>query len=384
LALRVTDAGLLVGSDGEWIGGKRVYRHGLLELPSRGGGDTIDPTVTVAEPFGGQLVDNTVYFRGAANDDKGLADVLLSVQNRDTGQFMQFGGVFNDDGWQLHRTFVPDAYSKSSDWLWTATLPDGNYRITARADDLAGNRGPFERVDFRVGDTSDTEDPNATLQVPSNNQVFADGNVTFSGAASDDVSVAEVNLIVRDLSNNHYLQDNGTFAAAWNKFPADLANPGATFTQWSWSGNLPDGDYKMNVQAKDGAGNADPTKPSARFSVGQGDTDPPNGTLKVPSNKQVFTTNQVEFSGAASDNIGVKAVSLIIKDRVTKQYMRPNGSFGASWNSIPATLENPGAGFTRWTWSGSIPDGDYRVTVQVKDAAKNKDPDKATARFFVE
>ena len=260
----------------------------------------------------------------------------------------------------------------------------GRYRITARADDLAGNRGPFERVDFRVGDTNDTEDPNGTLQVPAHNQNFPDGNVTFSGAASDDVSVAEVNLIVRDLSNNHYLQDNGTFAAAWNKFPADLDDPGATFTKWSWSGNLPDGDYKMNVQAKDGAGNADPTKPNAKFSVGVGDTEPPNGTLKVPSNNQVFTVNQVEFSGAASDNVGVRAVSLIIKDRVTKEYMRPNGSFGSSWKSIPATLENPGAGFTRWTWTGSIPDGDYRVTVQVKDLAKNKDPDKATARFTIE
>jgi len=267
LALRVTDAGLLVGSDGEWVGGRQVYRHALLELPETASGDTTDPTTTISAPLDGQLVDTTVSMQGTAADNIGIADVLVTIQDRDTLQFMQLDGTFNDDGWQLHRTFVPDAYSTSSGWLWTADLPDGTYRLTARTDDLAGNRGPSVRIDFMVGDTADVEDPDGTLTTPTEGQVFTDGNVDFDGAATDDVSVDQVNLIIRNLNTNQYMQPDGSFASSWNKVPATLTNPGATSTAWNWSGTLPDGEFRVLVQVKDGAGNKDGDKARANFTV---------------------------------------------------------------------------------------------------------------------
>ena len=383
LALRVTDAGLLVGTDGEWVGGRQVYRHALLELPEVPSTDTTDPSTTISSPLDGQLVDNTVALGGTAVDDVGVADVLVTIQDRDTLQFMQLDGSFNDDGWQLHRAFVPDAYSAASDWLWTADLPDGTYRLSARTDDLAGNRGPSVRIDFIVGDTADVEDPDGMLDTPSEGQVFSNGNVTFDGTATDDVSVAEVNLIIRNLDTNQYLQPDGSFGS-WNKVAADLTNPNTPATDWDWSGTLPDGTYRLNLQVTDGLGNKDPDKATADFTVGTPvvDLEDPDGMLDTPSEGQVFSNGNVTFDGTATDDVSVAEVNLIIRNLDTNQYLQPDGSFG-SWNKVAADLTNPNTPVTDWDWSGTLPDGTYRLNLQVRDGADNQDPVKATADFTV-
>ena len=97
----------------------------------------------------------------------------------------------------------------------------------------------------------------------------------------------------------------------------------------------------------------------------------------------MFSTRNVAFDGAAVDNVSVAEVNLIIKDRDSGLFLQPDGSFAASWNKVPATLGNPGNFFTTWTWNGTLPNGNYRVNVQVKDAAGNKDPTKAVANFVI-
>jgi hypothetical protein len=265
LALRVTNAGLLVGSDGVRMGGTQVYRHGLFELPDAPSSDTIDPTTTITVPSDGQAVDSPVAFAGAAADNEAIEEVLVSIQDRDTLQFLQLDGTFTDDGWQLHRVFVPGAYSASSEWLWTADLPDGTYRLTARTDDLAGNRGPSVRADFTVGG-GDTTAPDGVIDTPANGQTFPNGNVTFDGSATDNVSVDQVNLIIKNLDNGQYLQPNGTLGS-WTKLPAALTAPGAAATDWTWSGTIPNGNWRLNLQVKDAAGIKDPDQALADFTI---------------------------------------------------------------------------------------------------------------------
>jgi hypothetical protein len=268
LDLRVTDAGLLAGSDGEWFGGRQTYRHALFELPAGAPPvDNADPIATVGAPSAGATLNSPVAFSGTATDDAGVVDVLVSLRNMGTMQFLQLDGTFNDDGFQLHRTFVPGSGDTATPWQWTADLPDGNYRFTARAEDVAGKRGAVVTRNFSVGTVVDTQDPNGTITAPTGGQTLTSNTVNSTGTATDDVSVAAVSLIVRNRDTKEYLQGNGTFAAGWAKVPANLSAPGAPTTDWSWTGNLPDGRYKITLQVVDAAGKKDPTTAKRNFVV---------------------------------------------------------------------------------------------------------------------
>jgi hypothetical protein len=162
---------------------------------------------------------------------------------------------------------VPGSGDTSTSWQWTADLPNGNYRLTARAEDVAGKRGAVVTRDFNVGTVADTQDPNGSITTPTAGQTLTSNTVNSTGTATDDVSVADVSLIVKNRDTKEFLQGNGTFAAAWAKVPANLSAPGAPTTNWSWTGNLPDGRYKITLQVVDGAGKKDPTTAQRNFVV---------------------------------------------------------------------------------------------------------------------
>jgi hypothetical protein len=184
-----------------------------------------------------------------------------------TMQYLQLDGTFSNDGFVLHNTFVPGSGDTSTSWQWTADLPNGNYRLTARAEDVAGKRGAVVTRDFNVGTVADTQDPNGSITTPTAGQTLTSNTVNSTGTATDDVSVADVSLIVKNRDTKEFLQGNGTFAAAWAKVPANLSAPGAPTTNWSWTGNLPDGRYKITLQVVDGAGKKDPTTAQRNFVV---------------------------------------------------------------------------------------------------------------------
>jgi hypothetical protein len=267
LDLEAVEAGLLAGSDGEWFGGRRTYRHALFPLAFTPPSDNADPTANVAAPAAGASVESPVTFSGNAGDDNGVVDVLVSLRNQDTGQYLQLNGAFNNNGFVLHSAFVPGWRDPATSWSWSADVPNSSYRLTVRARDVAGKTSSVVRRDFTVGTVVDTEDPDGTIATPTGGQTLTSNPVSSTGAATDDVSVAQVNLVIKDRDTQLFLQPNGTFAAAWAKVPATLANPGAPSTDWSWSGNLPNGRYKITVQVIDGVGKKDPSTAQRNFVV---------------------------------------------------------------------------------------------------------------------
>jgi trimeric autotransporter adhesin len=206
LDLKVTEAGLLAGSDGEWFGGRQTYRHALFELPAGPPpADNANPVATVGAPSAGATLDSPVAFSGTATDDAGVVDVLVSLRNMGTMQYQQLDGTFNNDGFVLHNTFVPGSGDTSTSWQWTADLPNGNYRLTARAEDVAGKRGAVVTRDFNVGTVADTQDPNGTITTPTAGQTLTSNTVNSTGTATDDISVSEVSLIVKNRDTKEFL-----------------------------------------------------------------------------------------------------------------------------------------------------------------------------------
>jgi len=108
----------------------------------------------------------------------------------------------------------------------------------------------------------------------------------------------------------------------------------------------------------------------------------PDGRVAVPTQDQVFPAANVTFSGTATDDVGVAAVHVAVRNRQTLQWLRLDGSWGAQqwWAS---TLSAPRARWTRWTFSTTLPDGNYAVTVRARDTSGKVDQTRPWVRFSV-
>ncbi len=92
----------------------------------------------------------------------------------------------------------------------------------------------------------------------------------------------------------------------------------------------------------------------------------------------------VPLRGGASDDTGVATVLLAVQDTVSKEWLRPDGSFGASYRTVTAVLAAPGATSTTWAFTFQPPLArTYAVTAIARDAAGNQDPTKPRSTFTV-
>lgn len=112
------------------------------------------------------------------------------------------------------------------------------------------------------------------------------------------------------------------------------------------------------------------------------DAVPPDGTVTVPSQDQELTTSPVVLRGQATDDLGVGAVHVSIKDRATGLWLRPNGTFGA-FARVAAILGSPGASTTQWSFSFTPPPGLYALSLRATDTSGNVDPTMPWVRFEV-
>src|SRR5207253_10188424 len=130
---------------------------------------------------------------GVASDDAQVAAVEVKV---DDGNYEPANGT--------------------SDWTFpldTSRYGNGNHSITARATDAAGNTASTTTtVNFE--NTSDTQPPSVSIASPVDGAVVS-GEITVSGAASDDAQVAAVEVKVDE---GNYEPANGT--CAW-KIPIE-------------------------------------------------------------------------------------------------------------------------------------------------------------------
>jgi len=253
-----------------------------------------------------------------------------------------------------------------------------------------------ERVtEFRVGGGGggepDTTPADGTVTTPTKDQVFGSTPVEMSGEATDDVGVNQVRVAIQDRISKQWLRANGTWGGFQNQ-QATLGQPGGTATGWTFSFTPPDGgsgQYALQIAAVDAAGNVDPSKPWVTFNVsgngGTTDTTPPDGTVSTPSPNQTFSSSPVAMDGAATDDTAVQEVRIAIRDRQSGLWLRGNGTWGAFQNQ-QATLAQPGAATTGWTYTFTPPTGGsglYAVQVAAVDGSGNVDPTKPWVQFAI-
>jgi|GEM_PF-2168548 len=175
--------------------------------------DTEAPVVSVTFPSPGE-VSGQINITASATDNVGIAGVQFLVN-----------GV-NQGAEDLTFPYLAS---------WNTNLvPNGNYTLTAKARDAAGNITTSVEVVVTVNNITDTDAPVITITNPASGTVS--GTVNVNGNATDNIGVVGVQFLL-----------NGA-----NLGVEDLVAPYSV----SWNTLLtPNGSYVITARARDAAGN---------------------------------------------------------------------------------------------------------------------------------
>ncbi len=231
---------------------------------------------------------------------------------------------------------------------------------------------------------ADTTDPDSVTTAPANGDVLTSTDVTIEGTATDNVGVAKMVVALRNRDTGGWLRTDGT-SGAFQWHDATVDTPGAATTDWSYQITLSEARWLIVARAEDTSGNRDqirvPTFITIEASVT--DTEDPNGEVSEPADREIVSGPSVSLVGTATDDTGVSSARVVVKNRTTNEFLQSDGTLASSFARVDVNLDSPGATSTGWNLSANLPAGDYAVTLDVFDAAGNKDQLRARVPFTV-
>jgi hypothetical protein len=228
---------------------------------------------------------------------------------------------------------------------------------------------------------SDTVAPTVTLTSPVKNQILPPQTLYVSGAATDNVGIASINVAVKNTSNNLWWDAKDAIWQTkkyWNL--AGVTSPTPTNVTYSFGfvGVGYGQPYLTQAEAIDTSGNTTIGTPTVKFSTAQtasSDTVPPTATVVDPAMNKVVPAGAITIDGQATDDVAITTVEISIRDRATNLWWDPNS---ASWGTLrwfQTTLSNPNGMNTNWSylWSGDVSGGSYYVQARATDSSGNQD-----------
>ncbi|EMH4434324.1 non-fimbrial adhesin SiiE [Salmonella enterica] len=221
----------------------------------------------------------------------------------------------------------------------TGTWADGDYTLTVRVEDEAGN----EKHSASLTVTVDTQITIDAIELVNDNGIPGD-NMTNDAHPQFRVTVpGDVNEVSLSI-------DGGV---TWVKATQSVT-PGVW--NYTWPGTVPDGDYTLNVKATDNAGNT--VTETLHFTI---DT-----TLSVP----VIVLNSADDTGVQGDNMTNSTQPTFALQHIDDDAVRVTVSVehGGVTTTFDATK---GVGGWSFTPTGAWADGDYTLSVSVEDKAGN-------------
>ncbi|EFO8678734.1 Ig-like domain repeat protein [Salmonella enterica] len=233
--------------------------------------------------------------------------------------------------------------TKGATGIWsvtpTGTWADGDYTLTVRVEDDAGN----VKYSASLTVTVDTQITIDVIELVNGNGIPGD-NMTNDAHPQFRVTVpGDVNEVSLSI-------DGGV---TWVK-ATQSATPGVW--NYTWPGTVPDGDYTLNVKATDNAGNT--VTETLHFTI---DT-----TLSVP----VIVLNSADDTGVQGDNMTNSTQPTFALQHIDDDAVRVTVSVehGGVTTTFDATK---GVGGWSFTPTGAWADGDYTLSVSVEDKAGN-------------
>lgn len=269
--------------------------------------DLTNPTVNITAPAAGE-VSGSFNITANASDNIGIVGVQFLLNGNNLG---------SED--------ISAPYSIP--WNTTA-VANGDYTLTARARDAAGNTTTSAPVVVTVN--NDVTAPVVNITAPAPGTI--DGTISVIADATDNIDVAGVQFLLN--GNNIGSEDlTAPYSISWN------------------TTTVTDGSYTITARARDAAGNIT-TSPGVIVNVlnNPPDTESPTVAISSPAAGEVSGTINIE--AGASDNEGVAGVQFLV-----------NGSnFGNEDLTSPYSIS--------WNTT-AIANGTYTLNARARDAAGN-------------
>ncbi|MFZ2503813.1 MAG: PKD domain-containing protein [Nocardioides sp.] len=344
------------------------------------------PRATITGPAS-PIPSTTFTVTGTATDDFGVRSIGYVIKDSQ-GRFLQDNGTVGSTYNSF--TIAPDVVDAvSTSWSTEVTVPaEGEWRIAVTPRDTAGQSSLDEFVrDWIVSSSGIAPSVTITAPVVMNPPTAAAAftvspgqPLTFSGTAVDDEGLNYVEIQLRNTTSRENLAADGTWAAdipaGWHRIsPLNLSG---TSYNWSYTTpfNLSPGNYTFTVRAVDDVTLTTSTTNQGRLSFAaqvSGDT-PPDTLISPAGTVTGLQTLHLDLAGTATDDLGVAQVRVSLEDQKTNRYLRPDGSTGAAFATLQATLASPNATSTGWTLPVDLPtEGDWVVTAYAFDTAGQQD-----------
>ena len=360
--------------------------------------DDLPPTTRITGPPSGLLATTSFIATGTASDDSGV-NAMSYWFRTGNNLYLQDDGTVGPN----FNTFSgePDVVGlPSATWQFEVNLPvEGEWRMSATAIDDAGQPDLRSEVrDWIV--TSTGSPPSVTITSPVAMTpptsvpavvVAPGGTMSFAGTATDTTGLSTVEIFLRNNTTREALAADGTWGvnsvAAFHRVsPINLSG---TSYDWSYTSvPLTPGLYTFQVRATNTLGLTTTSSNYGRLSITAqvpGDAFP-NGLLNFTGTDQNIDVLHLNLAGTATDNFGVSAVRVALRDLDTGRYVQPNGTMSTGFATVNATLGSPGATSTTFTLSIDLPTkGEFSVEAFAIDTAGQQDTSTngATARYLV-
>lgn len=332
-----------------------------------------------------------ITFSGTATDDVGVNQVRISLKRLSNNSY--WSGSATGSGFSSAYKYwdttldTPGGLSSGWTWAWTPRIStvSGDFQILVQAMDAAGNvDNSTPNVRFTVSNLPpDTVAPDTTVSTPTEGQDLPTGQVAITGTATDNTNLASVRIGIQNGANEWW---NGTaFTAAPTTVNANLNTPGTPASNWTYNFNSPAvGTYRITATAVDTSSvlDASPAGPVTFTTSGSQDTTAPGQTVVTSPAGGSTTTAPVTITGTATDNTGITAVRVQIRNNATPTQWWNGTSWGA-FGFVLANLDNPGAANTGWSYTFTPPAaGSYGLQTRAVDVAGNLSAAFSTWRTF--
>jgi hypothetical protein len=353
----------------------------------------LTPATSISGPSGIQT-STSFTLTGSASDDHGIDRISYWFRDENLNYLQPDGTVA-----PIFNTFsgLPDVVgAASTTWRYDVALPhEGVWRASATAIDDAG------QSDLRSATRDITVDSNAVAPSVAISQpvqmtppftvptvVVAPGSpITFSGTATDDTSLQNVEITLRNTTTRENLGADGTWGVGITAGQHRISPVDINAASYNWSYTTPfdlsPGQYSFTVRATDEDGLTTSSSNQGRLTLSAqvpGDN-PPSATLS-PTGTQTAASADLTLGGTATDDKGVQNVKLTVVNTDNGRYLQPDGTLGTGYNMVTATLGTPGATSTTWSLQITLPSsGSYVVTAFAFDTSSQQSVGSSTATY---
>nr|WP_278249646.1 PKD domain-containing protein [Nocardioides sp. IC4_145] len=314
--------------------------QGRLTVNAQVAGDLPpDTTMSFTAPTDESLA---VSLSGTATDDKGVASVRVTVQDRDTGRYLQPNGTMSSTVNALPATLTAPG-AVTTGWSLALTLPTGgNWTFTAVSVDSAGQQDSSTAgatASYAAYPNDGPPSLSETLGQPRDGATFSDGKIVVTGRAEDtpdaSAGIARVEVGIVNASGQ-WMSSQGTFTSTTASYrTAFLNSPGSVGSNYSFTTPvIPAGTYSVRVRPVDVHNQVGTERIASGIVVTQPANTPPVASFSYTCNQNVCT---FDGRGSTDENTSSLTYSWSFGTQGTATGPLPTKTFTAP-GTFPVTL----------------------------------------------